>query len=272
MIKKNMENRISVNKLIGVPGTLLYVLRARYMETQRGDGVINDPKSVEIMEAIDYDFSKFEVPWSMQISVCVRMEIFDEVTMKFLKENPDSVVVNLGCGLDTRFPRVDNGQVLWYDLDLPDVIEIRKNFFQETERTRFIAKSVLDFTWIKEIPKNRKTLFLAAGLFPYFTEDQVKSIIKTLKTNFPNSELLFEAISPWVAWISHGTPDVKGVYAIFKWGIRTGKSLEKWDNGIQFLKEWYHVYRYPNRWKYIGLFRFIPLVGKMVKIVHVRFI
>jgi O-methyltransferase involved in polyketide biosynthesis len=208
----------------------------------------------------------------MQISVCIRMEIFDEVTRKFIKENPDSIVVDLGCGLDTRFPRVDNGQVLWYDLDLPDVIEIRKNFFQETERTRFIAQSVLDFTWVNEIPKNRKTLFLAAGLFPYFTKDQVESIIKTLKTNFPNSELLFEAISPWIAWISHGVPDVKGVYTKFKWGIRTGKSLEQWDNGIQFLREWYHIYRYPRRWKYIGLFRFIPLVGKMVKIVHVSFI
>ena len=88
-----MKDKISVNKLVGVPGTLLYVLRARYKETKRRNGVINDPKSVEIMKAIDYDFSKFEVPWSMQISVCTRMEIFDEVTEKFLKKNSDSVVV-----------------------------------------------------------------------------------------------------------------------------------------------------------------------------------
>ena len=132
----------------------------------------------------------------MQISVCSRMEIFDEVTKKFLEENPDSAIVNLGCGLDTRFARVDNGLVLWYDLDLPEVIEIRKKFFQETERVKFIAKSVLDFSWVDEILKNKKTLFLAAGLLPYFTEAEVKSIIRTLKNNFPNSELLFEAISP----------------------------------------------------------------------------
>jgi O-methyltransferase involved in polyketide biosynthesis len=267
-----MAGKISVNKLEGVRGTLLYALRARYMETRRQNGVINDPKSVEIMEAIDYDFSKFEVPWSMQISVCTRMEIFDEVTDKFLEENPDSAVVNLGCGLDTRFARVDIGRVLWYDLDLPEVIEIRKNFFQETERVKFIAKSVLDFSWVDEISKDRKTLFLAAGLLPYFTEDQVKSIIKTLKNNFLNSELLFEAISPWMVWISHGAPDVKGNNTVFKWGIKTGRSLEKWDNGIKFLEEWYYVDRYPHRWKYIGLLRFIPLLGKVVKSVHLRLI
>ena len=266
-----MKDKVSVDKLEGVPGTLLYTLRARYMETQRQNGVINDPKSVEIMEAINYDFSKFEVPWSMQISVCARMEIFDEVTKKFLEENPDSVVVNLGCGLDTRFARIDNGQVLWYDLDLPEVIEIRKNFFQETERYKFIAKSVLDFSWVNEIPKNRKILFLAAGLLPYFTKEQVKSIIITLKNNFPNSKLLFEAVAPWLVWILHGPPDVNGVKTKYKWGIKKGKSLENWSDGIQFLNEWYHVDRHPDRWRLSGWLRFLPPPRKMVKIIHLRF-
>lgn len=266
-----MKDKISVNKLNGLPGTLLYTLRARYLETKRDNGIINDPKSVEIMQSIDHDFSKFEVPPTMQISVCTRMEIFDEVTEKFLEENPDSTVVNLGCGLDTRFARIDNGRVLWYDLDIPDVIEIRKNFFYETERVKFIAKSVLDFSWVDEISKNRKTLFLAAGLLPYFTKDQVKNIILTIKNNFPNSEILFEAIAPWVARILHGPWDVNGIKTKFKWGIKKGKSFERWSEGIEFVKEYYHVDRYPDRWRLDGWLKFLPPPRKMVKIIHLRF-
>lgn len=264
-----MHGKISVNKLNGVPETLLYSLRARYRETKKPDGVINDPKSVEIMDSIDYDFSESEVPWAVQISVCTRTKIFDEITEKFLEENPGSVVVNLGCGLDTRFARVDNGRVLWYDLDLPEAIELRKHFFQETERLKFIAKSVLDFSWVDEIQKSKKTLFLAEGLLYFFTEDEVKSIIATIKNNFPKSELLFEVISPFLAKRVRWPANIK---LTFKWTAKTGKSLEKWDTGIQFLKEWNYLDVYPNRWRWMRLFRLMPpLKRTMTKTVHLRF-
>ena len=41
--------------------------------------------------------------------------------------NPQAAVVHLGCGLDTRFERVDNGQVEWFDLDIPDVMALRES-------------------------------------------------------------------------------------------------------------------------------------------------
>jgi len=36
---------------------------------------------------------------------------FDRFAQDFLSRHPDGVVVHIGCGLDTRFERVDNGRV-----------------------------------------------------------------------------------------------------------------------------------------------------------------
>ena len=142
-----MENKVSLEKLKGVPATLLIPLRARYLETQRDDGILKDPKSVEIINSVEHDFLEFELPWDGQMMVSARTEILDEAVRKFLSENPDSVVVNLGSGLDTRSGRVDDGSMLWYDLDLSECIELRKKFFEESDRFKFISKSVLDFSW-----------------------------------------------------------------------------------------------------------------------------
>ena len=266
-----MKNKVSLQKLNGVPRTLLIPLRGRYLETKRLNGIIDDPKSVEIIDSLDHDFSETELTWDGQLLMSVRTEILDEAINKFLGDNPDSVVVNLGCGLDTRVNRVDNGMVRWYDLDLPETIDIRKKFFQENGRNKFISKSVLDFEWIDEIEKDMKTLFIAEGLFNYFTEEQVKDIMFAIKSNFPNSEILFEAHSMLITKSWHRQKHIKNAFSMFKWGVNTGKKLEKWDPGIHFIREWHYVDRHPNRWRWMQWFRFVRPLRRLMKIVHLQF-
>ncbi len=45
-----------------------------------------------------------------------------------------AAVVNLGCGLDDTFSRVDNGQCRGYNLDMPDVIAVRNELLPAAER------------------------------------------------------------------------------------------------------------------------------------------
>ena len=134
------------SKLQGVPETMLLSIRARYLETKKTHGIINDPKTVEILDQIEYDLSgKREVSIGTQIGTSIRTEIIDEQTNAFLSKNPGAVMVNLGCGLDTRFHRLDNDSIVWFDLDVSETIELRKHFFIETDRYKFIPKSILDF-------------------------------------------------------------------------------------------------------------------------------
>ncbi len=266
-----MKEKISLNKLKGVPETLLLPLRGRYLETRRTGGFINDPKSVEIIDSIDHDFAASDLPWDGQMVISARTEILDEATTKFLNENPDSVVVNLGCGLDTRITRVDNGRVKWYDLDLPECIELREYFFTQTDRSKFIAKSVLDFSWIDDIEKGKKTLFIAEGLLIYFTEEDVKRILFAIKDRFPDAQILFEVYSSIIKKSWHRNQKVKNAFSMFKWGIKTGKILEKWADGIKFVTEWHYLDRHPMRWKWMTFFRFVPPLHKIMKIVHLQF-
>jgi len=232
------KNKVSL-KLSGVPETMLIPIRARVLETKRENGIINDPKSVEILEQIDYDFSgKKEVSKGSQLGVAIRSKILDELTTVFLASHENPIVVNLGCGLDTRFHRMDNGTVTWFDLAVPEAIELSKHFFTETDRFKLISKSALDISWIETIPKNRPTLFLAEGLLMYFTENEVKSLFRKINKNFQGADMFFEALSPFIAKKSKKHADLKKYAAVFKWGIKSGKEIDQWKLGAKFVNEY----------------------------------
>ncbi|WP_200892397.1 hypothetical protein [Aliterella atlantica] len=57
--------------------TLLIPLWARAVEKEQSNPIIVDPKSAEIMAAIDYDFDKFSHAKSSQIGCCLRRLILD---------------------------------------------------------------------------------------------------------------------------------------------------------------------------------------------------
>lgn len=260
-------------KLKGIPETMLIPLRARYLESKKENGIIYDPKTIEILDNIECDFSgKKEVSIGSQLGVAIRTEILDEQVNDFLIRNPHAVVINLGCGLDTRFHRIDNGSVIWYDLDVPEAIELRKKFFDETDRFHFIPKSVTDPTWLELIPKDKPLLFVAEGLLMYFKEGEVKEILGMIGSRYPESEMLLEAMSPFIAKRTDKHADVKNYDAQFKWGIKTGEDLEKWQIGIKFIKEWYYFERHKNRLPiFFKLLSFIPAFRKGMKIIHISF-
>ncbi len=134
-----------------VQETLLITLWARAVELQQADPIICDPKSAEILEAINYDFDKFATAKNSQIGTCLRGMILDNWARTYLKQHPQGPIVEIGAGLNTRFERVDNGEVRWFDLDLPDSMKLRKQFFEETERRKFMTVSALETDWITSV-------------------------------------------------------------------------------------------------------------------------
>jgi O-methyltransferase involved in polyketide biosynthesis len=171
-MKQNLE---------GVSETLLIPLWARAVETKNPHPIIKDEKAREMMTQIEYDFSKFDKEWPTQISVAVRTEILDNATRAFINKHPHAVVINLGCGLDTRFSRLDDGKIRWYDLDLPEPMHIRKQFFEETDRYKMIAKSVFDYSWIDDVRLDNSVLIIAEGLLMYLNENEVKELINKVQ-------------------------------------------------------------------------------------------
>jgi O-methyltransferase involved in polyketide biosynthesis len=162
--------------------------------------------------------------------------------------------------------------VIWYDLDVPEAIELKKKFFEETDRFMFIAKSITDFSWLELLPEDKPLLFIAEGLLMYFKEDKVKEILCKINSMYPESEMLFEAISPFIARNTNKHVDVKKYDAQFKWGIKTGAELEQWNHGINFLGEWYYFSGHKERCPFVfKLLSLIPAFRKAMKIVHISF-
>lgn len=114
----------------GVPETMLQTLFARAAHSQKKGHRFYDGKAIEMVQQLDYDFSKAEKDTAMSSGVIARTILLDRMVGDFIRNNPDAVVVNLACGLDTRVYRLDNGRIRWYNLDLPEVIHIPPPLFQ----------------------------------------------------------------------------------------------------------------------------------------------
>ena len=234
-----MNDKIDID-LGNVQKTLLLPLWGRAVETQKSNPKLTDNKAVEIISNIDYDFSTIakNISWISQYAWVARCIHIDNVIKEFLKLHPEGSIVNIGCGLDTTFERIDNDHVHFYDLDLPDVINLRKNFFSNTDRRKMIPCSFLDDTWYREIPKENGVLFFAAGVFYYFEEEQIKEFFNSLAAAFINCELFFDSASPFGVKVANQKVIKEGGMdetAILKWGIKEPRQMESWHKNIKLI-------------------------------------
>jgi O-methyltransferase involved in polyketide biosynthesis len=222
--------------------TLLLPLWGRAVESSKSSPLLLDQAAVRIIESIDYDFSKFYQGLSVisQLGWVVRSVLLDEIIKRFIAVHQEGTIVDIGCGLDTTFERVDNGTIRWYDLDLPDTIELRKKFFKESERRKFIVSSFLDPDWLNTLEITDNVLFVSAGLLYYFKEEQIRLFFRKIASMFPGSELAFDASSPFGVKMANKMVLKKGGMdekSILKWGIKNSKEIELWDDRIEVISE-----------------------------------
>jgi O-methyltransferase involved in polyketide biosynthesis len=262
--------------LSGVAETLLMTLYIRAMESQRPDALIKDEKAVALVTNMSYDFDRIrqvKMDEDDKVGVILRNLEFDRQVRNFLTRHPDAVVVHIGCGLDSRFERVDNGKVEWYDLDLPEVIEQRRKFIgDEGKRYHLLAGSVFDSAWLDKVSVHRQRpfLFLAEGVLMYFEEAQVKSLVLMLRDHFPGAELVFDAFSPFLVRANNLRMAISKFGVRYHWGLRRGQEIEGWGDGIRLLDEWGYFDRPEPRLDHIRWMRHIPLLARVMRVYHYR--
>ena len=174
------------------------------------------------------------------------------------------MVVNLGCGMDTRFFRVDNQKIRFFDVDLPEMIRWKKQLITETGRYKMIGQSVLEMDWMDQVSALQKpVIFLAEGLFMYLPRESVKSLVLEMQKRFPGSELVCELTNrAWVEgfWGKMAAMKMKrrlkmGADAGFKFGVSDARELETWHEGIEFLEKWFYMDSNHPKLGWIRLFR-----------------
>jgi len=262
--------------LSGVAETLLFPLYIRAMESQRPDALLKDDKAVALVRQMNYDSSwitQMKVDEEDKVALVLRNREFDRYARDFLARCPEAVVVHIGCGLDSRFERVDNGQVEWYDLDLPEVIELRRKFIgNEGARYHLLSCSVLDGAWLDTVSVHRQRpfLFLAEGVLMYLEEAQVKSLVLTLRDHFPGAELVCDAFSPLLVWANNLRIARTKIGARYDWGLKRGRDVERWGDDICLLDEWFPFDRPEPRLAHVQWVRYIPPLAHVMGIFHYR--
>ena len=248
-------------KLGSVQETLLLPLWGRAIETQKQKPLLVDNKAVSIINNIPYDFTIISknINKLSRLSWIARSIYFDKKIKSFIDVFPEATIINIGCGLDTTFDRVDNGKIQWVDLDLPDTIDLRKRYISESDRVHFVAKSVFDTSWYDRIERKNNVMLLIAGVLYYFNESDVKRLFNDFHTHLPGAEIIFDYASKIGIKMSNKIVIEKGGMnksAYLKWGINDIMEIEKWDSNIKVMSNmsmYKEIKKNYSRIKRIGL-------------------
>lgn len=248
--------------------TLLVPLLSKAFESQKPHPILVDHKAEEILTGIDYDFNELHVPKQTLVTLAMRAKKLDSCVRDYLARTENPLVIHLGCGLDSRILRVESHKGSWYDLDYPDVIELRRNFFRETDHYRMIASSVTDHRWLERIKENGPACIIAEGLLMYLREEEVRRLFVDLQARLPGSEIAFDAYSKLTARGANNHPSIKKTGALIHWGLDDAKQIVTWVKDARLLEEWY--FTDSEDISTLGfrdrlLFRFMGLLGAAKK-------
>ncbi|MEM6452126.1 MAG: class I SAM-dependent methyltransferase [Cyanobacteria bacterium P01_D01_bin.105] len=223
--------KVAVN-LGSVQETLLIPLLGRAVQTQRKNGLIQDEKAVQIVESLDYDFSKWKKAQSLA-GATFRTRMYDQDVQSFLAEHPTGTVVEIGCGLNTRFERLDNGQAHWFDLDLPDTIALRRQFFQDQPRRTMLEASVLDTDWMEPVAATGGPwCFISEAVLIYLEAAQVRQAVTQIAARFPDAWLLIDTTSQKMVegQATHDAMKYLPQASWFRWACDDPSEIESWGN------------------------------------------
>ncbi len=257
--------------LQGIASTLLVPLACRAIESNRPDAILHDPCAVEVYHALGGNTAfLMGMGKADQFVTVMRARQFDRFACAFLKRNPGGVIVDIGCGLDTRFNRIDDGRLTWVGLDLPEVISLRRTVLPESERCKTIPQSMLEISWLDEITRiGSPVLFLAEGVFPYFSTAEVRPLLLEMARRFPDGELIFDAAAPFISWFHNRSSSIlKRTGLLARWDARNPQEIEAW--GLQLLDHWYYFDEPEPRLGAFSWMRFIPFMAKATGIFHYR--
>lgn len=260
----SLAAKISAAHLGAVEETLTIPLRGRALEQRRRRPLLRDSKAEAIVDALDYDFDKFDGP-SIRGAVW-RTRLYDRIVSRWMNANPGGTVVELGCGLNTRFERVDDGQVRWRDLDVPDVIDIWHRFFEESERRRAIASSAFDTDWMDALATevDGPVLFVSEASTLYFPDTDNRSLYSQLAERFPGAQALFDTATQGFVASQDQHDALRHCSARVSWSVDRAADLEAW--GLEILER-FSLFR-PSGWLRAGMplkFRVMVLMMSLIR-------
>ena len=263
-----------------VQETLLIPLFGRLICSERFPDLFSDPEAERICASLEYDFSarrkKMESPAGLFGALEVAQRQYDlccEV-QAYLKLHPKAAVVNLGCGLDDSFRKCDNGQCRGWNIDLPDVIDVRNDLLPAQEREVNLAWDLNDFGWMDQIDAANGAVFFAAGVFYYFKTADLQKLFAAMAERFHGGVLVFDACNARGAalmrktWLKQaGITDVNAYFS-----LEDERSLMGWSPRFAAVAAKSYMRGYRDIYKEVRLFHklMIHFCDSLVRMIIIR--
>ncbi len=264
--------------------TMLMTLSGRALQSQWKDPILRDPWAEDAMRHIDYDISKAYKgvgSWSFWGAIgctiiATRAATFDLLTNRFLADHPDAVVLQVGCGMDSRVYRINPpAGVQWYDVDYPDVIDLRRQLFPEREAYHLIGAPLDDLGWLDEVPRDRPGLLIAEGVLHYLNEAEVKALLNGVVAHFTGGQMVFDICNSMI--VKRTGANVGGTGATYKWGLDDPQDIRRLEPELDLIKEFrpseqVAFSRFPLWWK--ALYRvqeLVPTLRRMERMLIYRY-
>ncbi|MFV9636453.1 class I SAM-dependent methyltransferase [Mycobacterium neumannii] len=232
----------TIDELTPLEKTLMVTLAGRAADARKKNPLLGDELAVEVLNRLGPSGGTVKLSETIEIATAVRSKMLDRLVTTFITDHPDAVVIELGCGLETRMHRIaPPDSVDWYDVDLPDVIALRRQVIPELDRSHPVAASLTGKHWLDNIPSDRPVIAVADGVLGFFTEADNRQILRALTAHFTaGGELALVAYSRITARLmgSLGVLRSVGIDRSFRgYGFDDPRDLERLDPSLAFVEE-----------------------------------
>ena len=239
-----------------VSRTAILLLICRAIEAEKNKSEFNDPMAVLCLERLMSIASEEEKRWIIKRKRFYegiqardakagvrRVKAFDNATNRFIADNPKCTVINLACGFDTRFWRIANENCRYVEIDLPEVVALKREILKDQLGYELIGCSVLDASWIDQVTANGNSRFLllAEGLLPYLPKPDATQLFQLLAQWFARSQLVFDTVPKkwtkglWKKLLGLETKYTMGVDISWVSGIKHPRDIESYGPGLRVL-------------------------------------
>jgi len=248
---------------------MLLTLFAKAQHSKEKNPKFYDKKAIEIISQIDYDFTVSDKDKKMKYGVISRTIVLDEMVKEYINENPHSTIINIASGMDTRFNRLDNGLIRWYNIDLENSAKFRLQYIEDTDRVKTLAYSAMDPKWADEIKiDSGNVLFIIEGLTMYLEEKDISNILKIINDNFKHCTIFVEIMPP-VSVKNTKEISVEQTNSKFTWGVQKGHELLKLNSNFKWIHD-VNLFDGMNIYKpIVRLFTWLPFIRKRMDYIAV---
>jgi O-methyltransferase involved in polyketide biosynthesis len=220
--------------LTGERATLLATLYGRALDARKPKPILGDTMAAEAVDEIDFDFTKTGMRKGDDAAVALRARHIDGWVREFLAAQPNATVLHVGCGLDSRVYRIDPGpDVRWFDVDYPDVIELRRELYPARDGYEMVGSSVVEPAWLEQVPADSPVLVVAEGLTMYLSEVDGKALLGRIVRRLPSGQFVFDALSRRGIKMQVLNKAIQAAGAKVAWGIDSGAELEAIDSRLR---------------------------------------